>query len=191
MPSVRVLCAGYLVRDGARVVDASSTVTMITSGSRVIIVDTGAPSAIGALQSALKEAGVSATDVGVVINTHLHTDHVAGNDLFSEALVYAHPLEAPPIGTLSATEGTQICEGVTIMETPGHTAGSISVLVRSDRDYVVCGDAVPTITNYESMVPPAIHIDRRLAMSSMERVLRMADSVVPGHGAEFEVMGKK
>lgn len=187
-----VLCEGYIVRDdGARIIDASSTVTLIISEELLIVVDTGAYARIGELAAALAGANISSEEIDVVVNTHLHMDHCGGNEVFPNARRYAHRLEDPPIGTMAAEEGTEICEGVSVIETPGHTKGSISVLVKSDRDYVVSGDALPTRSNYESMTPPAIHVDRRLAVSSMERVVSLADVVVPGHGPPFEILRKK
>lgn len=189
---MQVLCEGHIVRDdGARIVDASSTVTLITSGGLLVIVDTGSYARIDELVAALARADISPEEVDVVVNTHLHMDHCGGNEEFSNARRYAHRLENASIGTIDAEEGTEICEGASIIETPGHTRGSISVLIRSDRDYVICGDALPTRSNYESMAPPAIHIDRRLAVSSMERVIRLADVLVPGHGPSFETLRKK
>ena len=55
---------------------------------------------------------------------------------------------------------------------------------------MTCGDALPTKSNYESMTPPAIHVYRRLAISSMERVIGLADVVVPGHDSPFETLRK-
>jgi N-acyl homoserine lactone hydrolase len=188
---IRVLREGHIIRDGARIVDASSTVTSIDSGEALIIVDTGAPSGVGELTDALAKANISPEEVDLLINTHLHMDHCGCNHLFVNARCYAHRLEDPPVGTLSAEEGTVLDEGVMVIETPGHTKGSVSVLVRSDADYLVCGDALPTKANYETMSPPAVHMDRRLAISSMERIIDLADIVVPGHDAPFRVMGKK
>jgi glyoxylase-like metal-dependent hydrolase (beta-lactamase superfamily II) len=74
--------------------------------------------------------------------------------------------------------------------TPGHTSGSISVFVEGDRRYVMCGDAIPTRANYESMLPPAVHMDRKLALMSMDRILSWAEIVVPGHDPPFEVSEK-
>ena len=156
-----------------------------------MIVDTGAPSRTTELTEALAKADISPRDVDAVINTHLHTDHCGCNDLFVNARFFAHRLEEPPLGTVKVEEGSVLAEGVTVIETPGHTAGSISVLVRSDVDYLICGDALPTRANYDSMCPPAVHVDRRLALSSMERIIGTADIVVPGHDAPFKVMGKK
>lgn len=187
---VLVLCEGYIVRDHTSIVDASSTVTLITSEGLLVVVDTGAYAGIDELVAALAGADISPEEVDVVVNTHLHMDHCGGNDVFPNARRYAHRLEDAPIGTIDAEEGTEICEGVSVIETPGHTRGSISVLVRSDRDYVVCGDALPTRSNYESMTPPAVHIDRRLAVSSLERVVGLADVVVPGHDFPFETLSE-
>ena len=187
---VSVLCEGYIVRDHARIVDASSTVTLIVSEGSLVVVDTGAYARIDELAAALAGADISFKEVDVVVNTHLHMDHCGGNEEFPNARRYAHRLEEPPIGTIGAEEGTEICRGVSIIETPGHTRGSISVLVRSDRDYVICGNALPTRSNYECMTPPAVHIDRRLAVSSLERVIGLADVVVPGHDPPFEVLRK-
>jgi N-acyl homoserine lactone hydrolase len=190
-PAVQVLCEGCIVRDGGRILDASSSVVMISTDESHTIVDTGAFLRSGTLTAALESAGVRAEEIDVLVNTHLHMDHCGCNDMFVNARRYAHPREHPPIGTGKAIEGSTITDGVSVIETPGHTGGSISVVVRSDVDYVICGDALPTKSNYESMLPPAIHIDRRLALLSMERIIRTADIVVPGHDAPFRVMGKK
>jgi N-acyl homoserine lactone hydrolase len=191
LPEVSVLCEGYIVRDGEQVVDASSTVALVVSEDITLIVDTGAHARLGELSAALAGASLSPEEVDAVVNTHLHMDHCGGNILFPDARMYAHRLEDPPIGTLAAAEGAVISDGISVLETPGHTAGSVSVHVRSDRDYVICGDALPTRSNYDSMAPPAIHIDRRLALSSMERIISLADVVVPGHDRMFDVMRKK
>ena len=156
-----------------------------------MIVDTGARSRMTELTEALAKADISPRDVDAVVNTHLHMDHCGCNDMFASARLFAHRLEEPPLGTVKVEEGSVLAGGVSVIETPGHTAGSISVLVRSDVDYLICGDALPTRANYESMSPPAVHIDRRLAISSMERVIETAEMVVPGHDAPFKVMGKK
>ena len=179
------------MRDGSRIVDASSTVTAVCSNAGVMIVDTGSRSRMTDLTVALAKADISPEEVDAVVNTHLHSDHCGCNDIFVNARFLAHRLEEPPVGTVRVEEGLRLAEGVTVLETPGHTMGSISLLVKSDVDYVICGDALPTRSNYESMAPPAVHVDRRLAVSSVERVIEAADIVVPGHDAPFEVMGKK
>ncbi|HIH01377.1 TPA: MBL fold metallo-hydrolase [Thermoplasmata archaeon] len=191
MPTVQVLCDGIVVRDGPRIVDASSTVTLVRMGESLIVVDTGARSRSEMLVTALAAADVRPEEVDALVNTHLHTDHCGCNEMFANAVKFAHPREDSPIGTIAAVEGTAIGEGVTVIETPGHTEGSITVLVEAEARYAICGDALPTKANYESHTPPAVHVDRRLAVLGMERVISVADVVVPGHDAPFRVIGKK
>ncbi|UCE81441.1 MAG: MBL fold metallo-hydrolase [Methanobacteriota archaeon] len=190
-PEVKVLCAGFVVREKERVVDASSTVTLITSGQCMIIVDTGSPGRMGLLRERIKEVPLAAEAVQRVVNTHLHADHCGGNDLFTEAMFLAHALEDAPPKSIKVGGGFRISDGITVLETPGHTLDSITVLVESDRKYAICGDAIPTKANYDSNAPPAIHIDRRMAMESMEKILEWADVVIPGHDNPFEPVRKK
>jgi len=189
-PSVRILCDGWLVRKDGAVVDASSTVTMIDADIGTVLVDTGAPSRRDELTDALSACGRSPDDISVVVNTHLHMDHCGANDEFTNAVFYAHRLEDPPVGTRVVKGDLQLAEGVKLVPTPGHTRGSVSVFVESDRRYVICGDAVPTKANYESSAPPAIHFDRALAQRSMDAILRWAQTVVPGHDRAFDILGK-
>ena len=190
-PEVRLVCEGCVAREGGRIIDASSTVTFVRAGDEHIIIDTGSPDRLEALKRGLDRLSLATTDVQTVVNTHLHIDHCGGNDIFTDAVEVAHSLESPPAGTRRVVEGARLSEGVVVAETPGHTSGSITVLVDAERRYAICGDAIPTRANYDSNTPPAIHIDRRLAVESMNRVLAWADVVVPGHDAPFLVVGKK
>jgi glyoxylase-like metal-dependent hydrolase (beta-lactamase superfamily II) len=63
-----------------------------------------------------------------------------------------------------------------------HTAASAKASV-----IVIAGDALPTLNNLLKDVPPALHVDRKLALSSMSRVIEIADIVVPGHDKPFSV----
>jgi N-acyl homoserine lactone hydrolase len=55
---------------------------------------------------------------------------------------------------------------------------------------VIAGDALPTFSNYLKGVPPAQHVDRNLACMSMNRILKIADVVIPGHDLPFSVPKK-
>ncbi len=191
VPKVVVIQEGYIIRERNTVLDASSTVTMVESGRRRLVVDTGAPQRCSDLRGALSRLGLRARDFGHVVNTHLHVDHCGCNELFSAALMCAHKAESPPLGILVLDDELFLMPGVTVLHTPGHTPGSISVLVEADRRYAICGDAIPTKANYDSHSPPFINVDRRLALKSMDALLAWADMVVPGHGGPFEVLRKK
>ena len=179
------------MRESGRVVEASSTVVLIRAGEEHVIVDTGSSAKLDLLRRKLDLLSLAAEDVQMVVNTHLHADHCGGNDIFTEAVSVAHSLEDPPVGTRRVTEGNSLLKGVDVLETPGHTLGSITILVDADRRYAICGDAIPTKANYDTHTPPAIHVDRRLAVESMDRILAKAEVVVPGHDAPFLVMGKR
>jgi glyoxylase-like metal-dependent hydrolase (beta-lactamase superfamily II) len=188
---VEVLCEGWLVREAGEVAAASSTVTLVGTDAGPVLVDTGSRDRSADLLSAMSRAGVRPGHVRHVVNTHLHMDHCGSNDLFPNAVFHAHALEDPPAGCRRVAGETRLAGGVRLVPTPGHTRGSLSVFVESDRRYAVCGDAIPTRANYESRVPPAKHFDRALAVRSMDMVLAWAETVVPGHDRPFEVVQKK
>lgn len=190
-PALKVLCDGWLVREGADVVDASSTVTLVIADIGPVLIDTGSRARAPELSAALSRAGMRPEDIRHVVHTHLHTDHCGCNDMFPDAVFHAHALEDPPAGYRRVTHEEQVARGVRLVPTPGHTRGSISVFVEADRRYAVCGDALPTRANYESHAPPAVHFDRALALRSMDAVLAWADTVVPGHDRPFDVVRKK
>jgi len=181
MPKVFLLKPGSILRDeSGRILDARSSVTLIVSGSRKIVADTGLAGEEEPILRALAELGIKPEDIDVIINTHSHPDHCGNNHLFSRAEV------------LTPGEGEAIAPGVWVMETPGHTLDSISLAAACMQGsekmrIVVAGDALPTLGNFQKNVPPALHVDRDLAISSMKRIVRAADVVVPGHDLPFSV----
>lgn len=191
VPQLGVLLEGFLVRDGPRVADAGSTVSLVRSSDKIVVVDTGSPKDERRLVDSLRASGVSPVDVDFVVNTHLHVDHCGCNDLFPNARTVAHRFEDPPVGTMAIQFRTFLLPGVELVPTPGHSRGSMSVFVSSSRRTAICGDAIPTKENYEKHVPPFINIDRALAIKSMDAILEWADMVVPGHGAPFGIRAKE
>jgi len=191
IPAVKVLCEGFLVREGSRVLDASSTVSLVSGSCGYVLVDTGAAHHRDDLLSALSTSGLSPSSVGALVNTHLHADHCGNNGLFGRARFYAHRSEHPPIGTVRVDDRTSLGPGVSLVPTPGHTEGSVTVFVESDLRYAICGDAIPTKANYDSRTPPAVNIDPGLALASLDLISSWAHVVVPGHGPPFRTIGKK
>ncbi len=76
-----------------------------------------------------EELGVS---IDVLVNTHGHHDHVAGNEVVlkaSGARLAGHPIDVPA-ADLQLTEGAQLEVGngvVEVLHTPGHTPGSLTL----------------------------------------------------------------
>ncbi|MGI9585770.1 MAG: MBL fold metallo-hydrolase [Acidimicrobiia bacterium] len=108
---------------------------VIQRGDGLIVVDTGNPGSLQAITAAIEEHGQSFSDVGYVIATHKHNDHVGSlNDVLAaapEADVFGGAGDIPVISSnrpiTPLADGAQL-NGVSIIETPGHTDGHISVL---------------------------------------------------------------
>ncbi len=192
-PVVRLLKAGSVLRDEVgTVVDASSSVSLVLAGDVRIVVDTALPRDAGAVLAALAREGLGPGDVDMVFNTHNHIDHTGGNDRFGRAEVVLHALEGEPRRGRDRVRhldgGSVLAPGVRAFMTPGHTRGHMSVLVEAEEGpWVLAGDALPTEDNLRKRVPPGLHYDREVAMRSLEAIAAVARTVVPGHGAPFEV----
>jgi N-acyl homoserine lactone hydrolase len=178
-PRAYLLKPGSILKDDfGTIIDARSSVTLISTGTLRIIVDTGLKGEEKIILGSLAERGLNPEDIDSVINTHAHQDHTGNNFVFARAKV------------LSPKEGDVIAPGVKIIDTPGHTMDSISVVVESQNVVVLAGDALPTFSNYIKGVPPAHHVDRGMACRSLSRILQIADVVVPGHDRPFSVRDK-
>lgn len=179
---VEVLCPGMIVRDGPVVLDARSTATLVTRGERRLLVDTSGPQNRQALMEALSSRGIAPGDIEMVVLTHAHGDHEGNLGMFPQARIMAHRAEG---GEMSLEEEVEIWEGVRMVHTPGHTPGSVSLLVDAGEVFAMAGDAIPTEDNARKWVPPGHHYDREKAMRSMAMLIGAADVVVPGHGPAF------
>ncbi|MGV8088737.1 MAG: MBL fold metallo-hydrolase [Methanothrix sp.] len=189
LPRIYLLKPGSILRDQAgNILDARSSVTLIESDIGRIIVDTGQEGDEEEILKALADLGLEGSDIDIIVNTHSHPDHCANNRLFSRAL------------RMYPKDGEEIASGVRVLATPGHSPDSISVLVdaaihppggdgmaSATRRVVIAGDALPTLGNFQKRVPPAVHYDRALAVASMNRIIEMADMVLPGHDRPFSV----
>lgn len=186
MIKVRVVCEGYLRREHDIVVEAHSTSTLVLAGSHRVLVDTSTPYYRDRLLQGLRAEGSMPEDVDTVVSTHLHHDHIGNNDLFPRAVKLAREEEEPGPGYRAIRTDQEVLPGVFLMHTPGHTRGSMSVVVEAeDARYVMAGDAIPTQDNFEKWAPPRTNIDREMALDSMQRIAEVADIIVPGHGAAF------
>lgn len=180
-PIARLLKPGYLLRDeNGEILDARSSVTLIIAGTHKIVVDTGLVGEDEFIRNRLDQFQITPEDVDVVVNTHSHPDHCGNNHLFKKARIFAKD-------DSDLKESKAIAPGVWIMETPGHSLDSISVVCESAYRVIMAGDAIPIIGNYLKWVPPRLHVDRKKAMESMSRIVELAEIVVPGHDKPFLV----
>lgn len=190
MTVLDILAVGTLDRsESGEILEAHSTSTLIRSGDSLIVVDTSSNYMRPALKGSFRELGIFAKDVDTVVITHWHHDHTENLDLFPNAEIYAWDGPAAESNQRNlniVTEELELCDGVSLVHTPGHTMDSISVFVEGDdRRYAVVGDAIPLEDNYRKMVPPRTNVDPELAMKSIKSIAGFADVIVPGHGFPF------
>jgi len=152
------------------------------------------------LLASLAKNGLKPEDIDIVVNTHLHFDHCGNNKLFKKArfvvqndeLKYAYEPErfqqAAYIREFFDIKGLnyetvrghcRVCEGATVISTPGHTIGHQSVLVEGgdEKNYVYCGDAAPIKENLERRNIPGILYNAHKALESIERLRRIKNAV--------------
>ena len=181
----------------------------LVEGSKRILVDVAHNGRRTLLLDRLKERGLRPDDIDYVFLTHSHWDHMLNIDLFPNAKVLIHPLEREyvkqPLDTDWATTGytslilesTQLQEvrggdelddGVSVIETPGHSRGSMALLVRSDdATLAISGDALPNALSVKSGLPRIVFWDETEARASIRRLLDTAATFYPGHDRPFRV----
>ncbi|MEV6353345.1 MBL fold metallo-hydrolase [Streptomyces hydrogenans] len=176
-----VLTTGYVGSTGPGV---AATVSYITEGDRHVIFDPGMVARVGAILDPLAALGLHPDDVTDVVLSHHHPDNTLNAGLFPRARVHDHRVEYAGDGwTNRDAEGYELTPSLRLIRTPGHSAEDITLLAGTAEGVVAfAGDlwwhaAGPA----DDPVAP----DRALLRTSRQRVLAVADLVVPGHGAPF------
>ena len=208
MATVDVLLDGFSFRTN-KGSPGFCSVTLVESDGRLILVD---PAHVGRrreLGAALEQRGLSEASIDAVVLTHAHWDHAQNFDRFAEAPVLLHPRErsyasaphendwATPAWTGLAlethqlqevVEGDEIASGVRVIELPGHSVGSIGLVVETAAGTVcVSGDAVHSTWVLESRQPPIVFGSLSQARESVAKALSAADIIYPGHDQPFRI----
>jgi N-acyl homoserine lactone hydrolase len=159
------------------------------------------------LDKQLADLSVDPSEIEIGILTHLHYDHSGNNMLFPNAKFYVQRRElqyafaplpgeetayfSPLIGARPSFLGTrfeiiegdmQICEGVSVIASPGHTPGSQMVLVNTEKGvYCLTGDNAFYYENIELNLPVGHLYSRADWFSSMMKARKFADYFMPSH----------
>ena len=167
-----------------------------------------------ALENALNAKGLTSEDIDITILSHAHWDHSQNYDLFPRAPIPVHPLEwkyahkpyrndcatpawsgaiiefRPKIGEVE--EGHVIEPGVILMHTPGHSPGSISVVVETPQGLcAVKGEVLHYSTVALTRKNPLVFLNEMNATQSIDRIVEQADIIYPCQYRAFHVVNRK
>jgi len=188
MAVVKILLVGYFKWLGKNVCRASSTVTLILDDKDKIIVDTGNLGDAEKIVKALKRLKLHPNDITIVVNTHRHPDHCGSNFLFKKAKFVDN--DSVAVGDkfiILSQKDFSLTSNIKIIQTPGHTLNDCSVLVNTAKGKVaIVGDLIWKKDGFKL----AFAENKNLLKASQKKILKMADWIVPGHGAIFKVPTK-
>jgi glyoxylase-like metal-dependent hydrolase (beta-lactamase superfamily II) len=184
MATVDVLIDGYVETTEAGDSSVHPTVSLVRDGGLVIVVDPGILSDPGLLTDALATRDLTVYDVTHVFVTHHHLDHTRNVGMFPTARVV--DVDSVYDGSLWLShdgDGHHLSDDVSVIETPGHAQECAALVVSTEDGTVVLTHA----WWFADMTPvqDPLAWDQAALERSRERILGLADVVVPGHGPAF------
>jgi 4-pyridoxolactonase len=152
----------------------------------------------------LEACGFGLGDVTAVVNSHLHIDHVGGNQLFKGTgvrhLIHERELaqarnhepfeffgysdkswDYEGANIEAFTGDLELAKGIRVYETPGHTVGHCSVLLAGERPLLFAMDVAYTAAAMEKGIQPGFHNNPHDGVLSIARVKQLAED----NGAEI------
>ncbi len=188
------------------------SIALVRAGGTSVLFDTGHPGMHRLLLSRLAALKMSPGDIHMVVLSHSHWDHSLGFPLFPEAEVVIGareldwalrqpPAENPSIpGYLMRhlaehprlrllTGETELLPGVTMIDTPGHTPGHMSMLVSTaDGLTAIAQDAIKNRAELLSRTAEQT-LDAAASRGSIDRIAGLGGIIVPGHDRAFRLEG--
>jgi len=191
-----------------------SSTSLVLCGGKKIIIDPGSKYSRKKVAESLSALGLRPEDIDTVVLTHYHLDHVANCSMFGNARLFIHPNEMARAGSLAGRLTMAALKAVMreldfsigdllgrlrpvselptggcmdVLETFGHTAGSISLCVSGRKRIVISGDALTRRSFAEEFSAQAQDgIGSADPYSrSFAKILRSGEIIVPGHDRPF------
>jgi glyoxylase-like metal-dependent hydrolase (beta-lactamase superfamily II) len=192
MTIIKILVEGYAKPTGGEAYKASPTATLIKDSGKLILVDPGTNKK--KLLNALKKERLKPNDIDMVFLTHHHPDHVINIRLFPDidildgGTIFRGDEELEFSGKIPGTK-------IKIVSTPGHSPEHVSLLADTDLGKVcIAGDLWwwedgKQKTDLKSLLKlkDTFTEDNKALLKSRQKILKMADWIIPGHGKMFAV----
>ena len=191
MNKIKVLIEGY-----AREIEtgwiASSTVTLVNSNGKKIIVDPGCSRP--RLLKALAENGLETSDIDFVLLTHNHADHILLAGIFENAKIVVGSELYDNDNQIEHEDKMEDLD-LQIIHTPGHSPDSRSFIVKTaDGIYAIAADLFWWMDSEEQRIDRESllgHQDpyaknMKLLEESRKKILDLANYIIPGHGKMFK-----
>jgi len=181
---------------------AKKNILVDSGGDPKLLAKLGYPAKkVQSIEEGLGKLGLAPQDIDIVIQTHLHFGHAdlaykytnARFFLQKEELEFAkkpHPavyawynlkgIEKQDIETIEGDK--EIFSGLKLLKTSGHSPGSQSVLINTERGKEIIEGLCCIKENFEpGIIPPAYHTDLLAAYDSLARLKKIADYIIPMH----------
>lgn len=184
--------------------DVGSNVYLLIGDRFNVLIDSGLVSSFESFNNLLStEIGLSINDINIIINTHAHFDHISSNCFFPQkCLIAAHRWTATMIQhddeliTKAKKHSLDITNfkiplwledrclidlgnvRLKVVETPGHTAGSIC-LYEPDQWFIFTGDTL--FKEIPANIYESGSISQLISSLQILRTLRI-ELAFPGHG---------
>ncbi len=195
MVKVKVIIKGY-AKEINEEEFASSTTALIQDNNLNVIVDPGMDRK--ALLDGLAREGLKPEDIKFVILTHTHLDHSLLTGIFENAEIFDNSDIYSFNGKISEHEGKIPNTDIKIIKTPGHDQFHCSVLVKTEDlgKVVIAGDVFWRADDEEQKTGRKSLLEREdpyvkdenTLRESREKILEIADYIIPGHGEMFKVI---
>lgn len=161
----------------------TSSCSLVRDAGRAIVFDPGMVERQADLLEPLARLGLGPADVTDVVLSHHHPDHCLNAGLFPAARVHDHwAIYHGDAWHSVDAEGRALTDAVRLIRVPGHTPEDIALVAGT-------GDGRWVLTHLwwtaEGPADDPFAADRDLLRASRERVLGLADRIVPGHGPAF------
>ena len=200
---------GIFIVGGPDITDGRDGCIYLINLGELILVDTGAGWSVDKIINNIKGLALDCKNLTRILLTHCHIDHIGGAPEIKRRFgskIYIHKLDAPPLENgdpvLTAANWYQTSfpptpadvkfnlpeeilaideQKIVCLHTPGHTPGSISLLLEKEK-LVIVGDVLSNTAGL-SLPSKAFTIDLKQEIQSIKKVASLdVNYICFGHG---------